>query len=104
MRGRILSVVLAAGCLLLASGTVIGADRPSVPVAQHDERQFFRVVRAGFGQKRKQLKNALAGGLALKASTVADALERAGVSPRRRAETMSMEEWSALTNALAPHL
>ncbi|MBN1284840.1 MAG: 16S rRNA (adenine(1518)-N(6)/adenine(1519)-N(6))-dimethyltransferase RsmA [Anaerolineae bacterium] len=77
-------------------------DGPPVPV--DDERQFFRVVRAGFGQKRKQIKNALAGGLGLEARAVVEALERAGVAPSRRAETLSLAEWTALTAALREHL
>jgi 16S rRNA (adenine1518-N6/adenine1519-N6)-dimethyltransferase len=57
-----------------------------------DEKTFFRVVRAGFSQKRKQLKNSLgANGAAL--------LEHAGIDPRRRAETLSLDEWAALARA-----
>ncbi len=72
---------------------------PTVPV--DDERRFFRVVRAGFSQKRKQLKNALASGLNLETATVIAALEQAGIDPRRRAETLSLEEWATLTRALS---
>jgi 16S rRNA (adenine1518-N6/adenine1519-N6)-dimethyltransferase len=79
-------------------------DGPSIPIAPQNERHFFRVVRAGFGQKRKQLKNALAAGLALKAPMITEAFQQAGVAPSRRAETLSMDEWAALTNALMPHL
>jgi len=61
---------------------------------------FFRVVRAGFGQKRKQLKNALVGGLGLPEATVVAALSRAGVAPQRRAETLGLAEWAALTLCL----
>src|SRR5690606_1253467 len=60
-------------------------DQP--PVAVPDEQTFFRVVRAGFSQKRKQLKNALGGGLGLPHQQAAELLEQAGIDPRRRAET-----------------
>lgn len=62
-----------------------------------DEKRFFRLVRAGFSQKRKQLKNNLRslGGDAL----VAEALERAGIDGRRRAETLSLHEWQRLYEA-----
>jgi 16S rRNA (adenine1518-N6/adenine1519-N6)-dimethyltransferase len=73
---------------------------PAVPVADVDA--FFRVVKAGFSQRRKQLRNALSGGLALPADGVEAALERAGVDPRRRAETLSLDEWGALAGALTP--
>jgi 16S rRNA (adenine1518-N6/adenine1519-N6)-dimethyltransferase len=63
-------------------------DQPPVDVP--DERTFFQLVRMGFSQKRKQLKNALGG---------AELLERAGIDPRRRAETLTLEEWAALARA-----
>ncbi len=63
-------------------------------------REFFRVVRAGFGQKRKTLRNSLRAGLGLAPGPVEDALQGAGVDPRRRAETLSLEEWAAVARAL----
>jgi 16S rRNA (adenine1518-N6/adenine1519-N6)-dimethyltransferase len=73
----------------------IDLDQDS-PVAGPAERHFFRVVRAGFSQKRKQLRNSLRGGLGISAEQAVAALEKAGVDPRRRAETLSMEEWAVL--------
>ena len=67
----------------------------SNPYLVSDRRQFFRVVKAGFGQKRKQLHNALASGLALRGE-VGGALVRAGIDPRRRAQTLSLDEWVTL--------
>jgi 16S rRNA (adenine1518-N6/adenine1519-N6)-dimethyltransferase len=55
--------------------------------------RFFEVVRAGFAQRRKQLRNALSAELALPASEVAQALRGVGVNPKRRAQTLSVEEW-----------
>lgn len=77
-------------------------DRPPVDVP--DEALFFRVVRAGFGQKRKQLRNALSAGLGLDKDTAGALLQRAGIDPQRRAETLSLEEWAALTRAVAEGL
>lgn len=74
-------------------------DQPPVDVP--DEATFFRVVRAGFSQKRKQLKNSLGGGLAIGATEAASLLEQAGIDPRRRAETMRLEEWAALSRVVA---
>jgi len=71
------------------------------PVDVPDEAAFFRVVKAGFGQKRKQLKNALGSGLGLNGGQTAALLEAAGVDPRRRAETLSLDEWAALARNLA---
>jgi 16S rRNA (adenine1518-N6/adenine1519-N6)-dimethyltransferase len=57
---------------------------------------FFRLARAGFGQRRKQLRNALSSGTEWSRSEVEEALAAAGVDPRRRAETLTLEEWAAL--------
>jgi 16S rRNA (adenine1518-N6/adenine1519-N6)-dimethyltransferase len=70
------------------------------PVRAADTGVFFRVVRAGFAQRRKQLRNALAAGLGRSPQEVAAELTLAGVDPRRRAQTLSLEEWGRVTRAL----
>lgn len=70
---------------------------PPVPV--DDVRAFFKVVRAGFGQRRKQLKNSVAAGLHVADEQAVAALVRAGVDPSRRAQTLTLAEWAALTAA-----
>jgi 16S rRNA (adenine1518-N6/adenine1519-N6)-dimethyltransferase len=72
---------------------------PAVEVTDRD--QFFAVVKAGFSQKRKQLHNALAATLAQSQAQVAAALERAGVDGRRRAETLTLDEWAAVARAVS---
>ncbi|MCI0399679.1 MAG: 16S rRNA (adenine(1518)-N(6)/adenine(1519)-N(6))-dimethyltransferase RsmA [Chloroflexi bacterium] len=73
------------------------AGRPAVDVA--DEEGFFRVVKAGFSQKRKQLqKNLLS--LGYTREEVQQALDKAGVAGQRRAETFSLEEWAAVYQCL----
>ncbi len=70
------------------------AGQPAIALPQGvSEADFFRVVRAGFGQKRKTLRNALSAGLGLPPAQVAEVLTQAGVDPRRRAETLSLAEW-----------
>jgi 16S rRNA (adenine1518-N6/adenine1519-N6)-dimethyltransferase len=73
---------------------------PAPPVEVADVEAFFRVVRAGFGQKRKQLKTSLAAGLGLPGGEAAAALTRAGVDPQRRAQTLSLAEWAGLTREI----
>jgi 16S rRNA (adenine1518-N6/adenine1519-N6)-dimethyltransferase len=73
-------------------------DRPAVNVTDRDG--FFAVVKAGFSQKRKQLHNALAAGLARPQIEIAAALDHAGVDGRRRAETLTLSEWASLAHAL----
>ena len=60
---------------------------------------FYRVVRAGFSEKRKQLKNNLRQ-LGLSDEAIAAALEAAGIDGRRMAETLAVGEWEALVAAL----
>jgi 16S rRNA (adenine1518-N6/adenine1519-N6)-dimethyltransferase len=74
---------------------VIRIDLDGPPLVEVDDaNSFFEVVRAGFAQRRKQLRNALAAELGLPASDVAQALSKAGVNPQRRAQTLSVEEWA----------
>jgi 16S rRNA (adenine1518-N6/adenine1519-N6)-dimethyltransferase len=76
---------------------IVRIDTYSVlPVAVPDVDVFFRVARAGFGQRRKQLKNALAAGLALPSTEVSAVMARAGIEPQRRAQTISLAEWADL--------
>lgn len=71
----------------------------SVPV--QDEATFFRVVRAGFGQRRKTLANALDALEGANRTGVLAALASAGIDPMRRAETLSLREFAALADAIA---
>jgi 16S rRNA (adenine1518-N6/adenine1519-N6)-dimethyltransferase len=65
-----------------------------------DPVRFFEIARAGFGEKRKQLRNALAHGLNLEREVVETALARARIDPGRRAETLTLAEWAAVCQAL----
>ena len=67
-----------------------------------DESLLFQIVKAAFGKRRKTLKNALAGGnLGFGDKGISEALERAGIDPRRRAETLSVQEFVTLSNLLS---
>lgn len=69
---------------------------PRPDVAVTDEQGFFKLVRAGFTASRKQIANSLAQGLGLDKTEVLTLLEKAGIVPRRRAETLTLEEWARL--------
>lgn len=60
---------------------------------------FFRLAKAGFSQKRKTLRNALAAGLACTPVEASQLLRAAGIDPQRRAETLSLEEWGRLVES-----
>ncbi|MBN2499131.1 MAG: ribosomal RNA small subunit methyltransferase A [Anaerolineales bacterium] len=69
---------------------------PLVPMADLD--MFFRVVKAGFSQKRKTLANALSGGMHWTKPVARAYLETAEIDPQRRAETLEINEWGRLVN------
>ncbi len=73
-------------------------EKPIAPVEETDA--FFRVVRAGFSQRRKQLRNTLSAGLRRAPTEVATKLEKVGVDPRRRAETLGLQEWVRVARVL----
>ncbi len=65
-----------------------------------DEKRFFDVVHAAFSQRRKTLLNALSHGLSLDKPVALASLEKAGIRPERRAETLGLEEFNRLTREL----
>ena len=73
---------------------------PTPKVPEEDLPLFFRVVRAGFAQKRKQLLNSLTNSLPLTRAAVQPLLGGLGIDPRRRAQTLSIQEWVVLADAL----
>ena len=89
-----------AGCFYPAPEVDSAILRITVPpepaVEVTDEDSFFSLVRAGFSAARKQLANSLAQGLKLPKAEVLPRLQKAGIAPQRRAETLSLEEWSGL--------
>jgi 16S rRNA (adenine1518-N6/adenine1519-N6)-dimethyltransferase len=72
---------------------------PLIPAPLLDT--FFLLIKAGFSQKRKTLRNALSGGLRLPPTRVETLLSSVEIDPRRRAETLSLAEWHRLTSILA---
>ena len=72
---------------------------PTPVIPPHLLDTFFRLTKAGFSQKRKTLRNALAGGLGWSTSKAGDLLQAVQIDPFRRAETLSLAEWFNLTQA-----
>jgi 16S rRNA (adenine1518-N6/adenine1519-N6)-dimethyltransferase len=75
------------------------APSPKVPRAHLDI--FFRLAKAGFSQKRKTLRNSLAGGMGWKPAQATALLVQAGINPTRRAETLDLNDWAKLAELLA---
>ncbi len=76
-------------------------DQPRVAVV--DERLFRRVVKGAFGQRRKTLRNSLQGA-GLSFDGLIEAMDGLGIDSGRRAETLSLEEFGALTEMLRVRL
>jgi 16S rRNA (adenine1518-N6/adenine1519-N6)-dimethyltransferase len=77
--------------------------RASAAVPPGPEREpFYRVVQAGFRQRRKQIHNGLGRELALERAPLDAALAACGVAPDRRPQTLDVDEWACLSVQLAP--
>lgn len=66
-----------------------------------DERAFFRVVKSGFAQRRKTLLNSLSNGLHIDKETIEQFCIQNDIDPGRRAQTLSLQEWHRLYNAIS---
>lgn len=82
------------------SAVIVCKRREMPPVEVCDEALFFRVVKAAFSLRRKMLNNSLKN-MGIKGEQVAKWLELAGVDGKRRAETLSLDDFAALTNTFA---
>lgn len=70
------------------------------PISVKDEDYLFKVIKAGFGQRRKTLLNSLSALDDMTKDKVSKALENAGIDPIRRGETLSLQEFGRLSDEL----
>lgn len=81
--------------------SVVLLERRLEPLIDLSERRpFFRLVIAGFAQKRKTVLNSLVAALPADRESMRSTLETTGIDPMRRAETVSVEEWIRLLRAM----
>ena len=73
-------------------------DKPAVEVK--DEEMFFRTVKAAFSQRRKTLLNCLAANFPINKSDLTQIMESVDISPSRRGETLLLEEFAKLAEAI----
>lgn len=73
-------------------------DKPSI--GPGEVADFFRIVKAGFGQRRKQLRNSLAGGLQAEKIESEGWLESAGIPAEARPQELSLKEWIRLVGVI----
>lgn len=68
------------------------------PVFEADRDKLFRLVKAGFGEKRKMLKNSLAGGLNMEMALAERLIKESKIAPNARAQELDMKAWERLYN------
>ena len=79
------------------TSAVVRIDTYAEPAVAFDiAERFFSLVRAGFSAPRKQIHNSLKNGLNASPDEVMTLLQSAGISPTRRAQTLSVDEWGDL--------
>ena len=78
------------------SQVVVLRIRDNPLITSEDQRDFFRIVKAGFSAKRKKLRSSLSGGLGIDKSAAEELLKNAGISPDARAEDLAIEDWKRL--------
>ena len=75
---------------------------PKIKISDID--QFFRIAKAGFSQKRKQMRNALAGGLGKSPPEIEEFMLRADINPAKRAQELNLGEWQRLCSSFSDNL
>jgi 16S rRNA (adenine1518-N6/adenine1519-N6)-dimethyltransferase len=65
-----------------------------------DTEQYFKTVKAGFGQKRKKLSNSLSAGLGIGKEEIESILSSVNIDPGTRAQALSLSQWRDITLAL----
>lgn len=73
--------------------------RAELPLSNGELEALFMLARAGFHQRRKQLRNSLGHGTELSRNDVDELMESVGLSPKRRPQSLGVEEWIELTLA-----
>lgn len=87
----------------VTSAVVRIAVYPEPTLALDSTERFFQLVKAGFSAPRKQIHNCIQNALSLSPEAVNAMLTRAGIDPKRRAETLSLQEWGSLYEAFRIH-
>jgi 16S rRNA (adenine1518-N6/adenine1519-N6)-dimethyltransferase len=78
---------------------ILGLKRRQKPLFDVDDAAYFRLVKAGFANRRKKLSNSLSGGLRLPKDQAESLLEKARLSKGVRAQELSLDDWYRLYQA-----
>jgi 16S rRNA (adenine1518-N6/adenine1519-N6)-dimethyltransferase len=82
------------------SQVVILRTRQDSYLTDVDESNFFKLVKAGFSEKRKKLRSSLSGGLSITKEEAEDFLQKAEINKDVRAEALSIDDWVRLTKVV----
>lgn len=75
---------------------ILVIKRRHQPAFEADTKQLFRLIKAGFSERRKQLKNSLAGGLNTTVELAEQLLMAAKIPVTARAQELTLTQWQAL--------
>ncbi len=79
---------------------IVHLERRTRPLFDVPPKSFFRLVKAGFSQRRKTLLNSLSSGLGIDKSKIEAICRDTNIDPDRRPQTLSLDEWHRLHKAL----
>ena len=65
-----------------------------------DEKLFFKMIKSAFAQRRKTILNSISSGMGIEKAKLSEAIENAGLSQTARAEALTMEELTNLSNKI----
>ena len=74
--------------------------KPERALPDDEEKRMFRIIKAGFSQRRKQLANPLSGAFGLDKKTLCDIFEQLKIKPTARAEELSLDDYAELAKML----
>ena len=74
--------------------------KPESALPSDEEKRMFRIIKAGFSQRRKQLANPLSGAFGLDKAALCGIFEKLGIKPTARAEELSLEDYARLAKLL----
>lgn len=75
---------------------ILVMKRRSKPLFDVDSKEFFRIVKAGFAERRKKIRSSLSGGLRVSKDDATVYISAAGLSPDVRAQELSLQDWYSL--------
>ncbi len=77
---------------------IVGLTRLPKPMFEADINKLFRLVKFGFSQKRKTLRNSLSAGLKLEPVKIENIIVATGINPNCRAQELNFDQWQSLYN------